>query len=193
MSASLEDWERTGPLLARRRVQISARYANRRAFAGDTGLNWRTLHDAERGKRGNFTAETVAAFEDAYRLVPGSLARTLAGAPLEPLPVTPPLARVPLSDGDDNGGGEEAEARFMRLLLRADPRDVPLLQVLGRALDGEGEPMPWREKLAIAQQYLAEFTEKDNGNASTALPPVNLFVAVPHTRSPPGALLLTLP
>jgi hypothetical protein len=96
MPASREDWERAGPMLAARRIQISARYANRRAFAEDTGLNWRTLYDAEYGRRATFKPETVRAFEVAYRLVPGSMERTLAGGDLEPMPAPArPERRVP--------------------------------------------------------------------------------------------------
>ena len=86
MPASRSDWERVGRQLAERRVQISARYANRRVFAEETGLNWRTLYDAEYGKRATFRRETVGAFETALRLVPGSIDRALAGGDLEPLP-----------------------------------------------------------------------------------------------------------
>lgn len=93
--ADLSAWERVGPLLAARRAQISPRYANRRAFAADTGINWRTLFDAEHAKRANFKTETLSAFESAYELVPGSLARTLAGGDLEPAPDGPRLSPVP--------------------------------------------------------------------------------------------------
>jgi hypothetical protein len=121
MPPSRKDWERVGPMLAERRVQISARYANRRAFADDVGLNWRTLYDAEYGKRATFRAETIRAFESAYRLVPGSLARTLAGGDLEPAP--PSLAAaVPLSGSGalTVGGDDEAMAREAEILFPGD-------------------------------------------------------------------------
>jgi len=97
MPASREDWERVGALLIDRRIEISPRYANRRAFAAETGLNWRTLYDAEHGKRATFKPQTVRAFEAAYRLVPGSLVRALAGGGLEPLSerAGPALAAAP--------------------------------------------------------------------------------------------------
>jgi hypothetical protein len=116
MPATREDWERVGPLLVERRAQISARYANRSAFAQDTGLGWRTLHDAENGKRATFKAGTVSALEAAYRLVPGSLERALAGGPLEPLAPAPPQAAVPGSPPPSAPGGDEyAEVIFMLL------------------------------------------------------------------------------
>jgi hypothetical protein len=83
-------WERLGRLLSERRTQISPRYANRRAFAADREMNWRTLHDIEQAKRDNFGPATMRAFETAYMLAPGSLARTLADGDLEPLPPAAP-------------------------------------------------------------------------------------------------------
>lgn len=96
-------WGRVGRLLASRRVQISARYANRRTFAAERGMNWRTLHDIEHAKRDNFRPETMRAFESAYMLVPGSLDRTLAGSDLEPLPPPQLVTTPPGGDGDPAG------------------------------------------------------------------------------------------
>lgn len=94
---NLTAWQRVGPMLAARRVQLSPRYANRRTFAAEAGVNWRTLHDAERAKRANFKPETLRQFESAYRLASGSLDRTLAGGDLEPIPSSgvPPLIPEP--------------------------------------------------------------------------------------------------
>lgn len=159
-------WKRAGRMLAARRVQISPRYANRRTFAAETGMNWRTLHDVELAKRDNFRPETLRAFETAYRLAPGSLARTLEGGELEPLPV-PRIAPVPAPPA---GSEAEAEGRFMDLLLRADPRDLEVLRIIGRALDSEGDPMPWSRRLAIAADYLARFDRAQERSEGTALP-----------------------
>jgi hypothetical protein len=79
-------WAHAGELLVQRRIEIDPRYRNRRLFAEERGLNWRLLHDIERAKRRNFEPETITAVEVAYRLVRGSLGRTLAGGDLEPLP-----------------------------------------------------------------------------------------------------------
>lgn len=97
-------WARLGRLLAERRVQISPRYANRRLFAGEREMNWRTLHDIELAKRGNFRPETMRAFEAAYMLVPGSLDRVLAGGDLEPLPVARATAPEPARRGGEPQG-----------------------------------------------------------------------------------------
>lgn len=136
MPASRKDWERVGPQLAERRVQIDARYANRRLFAEETGLNWRTIYDAEYGKRATFRRDTVASFETAYRLVPGSLARSLAGGPLEPLPptsLTPVPVRLPVTPGSP------AEEILADLLGRY-PGD-PVVQAIGAQT---GKPAPTR-------------------------------------------------
>ena len=83
-----------GRLLAARRVELDPRYRNRRTFAADTGMGWRTLYDIEMARRDNFTSGTLRAFESAYRLVPGSLDRF--DGELEPLPAgAPRIAAVP--------------------------------------------------------------------------------------------------
>lgn len=82
-------WEHLGKLLAERRAELSPRYRNRRLFADETGLNWRTIHDVELAKRDNFKSGTMRAFESAYGLVAGSLDRTLKTGELEPLPPAP--------------------------------------------------------------------------------------------------------
>jgi hypothetical protein len=134
MPASREDWERVGALLIDRRIEISPRYANRRAFAEETGLNWRTLHDAEYGKRATFKPETVRAFEAAYRLVPGSLARTLAGGGLEPLAAPAPPRPVPAAPSVTTGTPAERE----RDRLLTEHPDDEILAMISRRSGGEG-------------------------------------------------------
>lgn len=160
MPASRNDWERVGRLLADRRIQISARYANRRAFADDTGTNWRTLYDAEYGKRASFRQETVRAFETAYRLVPGSLGRTLAGGALEPLPAAPAQLR-PFPVAPPAAAGSEAQEILDSLLSRYAGDDViaaigaqrgkpawMLVQEILRWLERQGDLAPAQEVLA---------------------------------------------
>lgn len=125
MPASREDWGRVGALLIERRIGISPRYANRRAFADDTGMNWRMLYDAENGKRATFKPETVRAFEAAYRLAPGSLERTLAGGPLEPAPAPPPRPAPVREDQGDAASVLFPGDRSAQALWRLDePDDV---------------------------------------------------------------------
>lgn len=99
-------WKRLGDLLMRRRVEIDPRYRNRRVFVAERGMDYRMVNTVERGQRSNYEPQTIAAFEEAYQLAPGAIARTLNGADLEPLPparsareaAAPPS---PLSDVDE--------------------------------------------------------------------------------------------
>lgn len=153
MPASRSDWERVGPMLVDRRIEISARYANRRAFAADVGINWRLLYDAEHGKRATFKPENVRAFETAYRLVPGSLERTLAGGPLEPR-LEPQADPVPLRPVPAPvTAASEAEDVLARLL--AGHWDDEVVQAIGTpvgpqarkpAYEVVGEVLRWLER-----------------------------------------------
>jgi hypothetical protein len=130
-------WERLGRMLAERRTQISPRYANRRAFAADREMNWRTLHDIEHAKRTNFKPETMRAFEAAYLLVPGSLDRALDGGGLEPLPAAPVPLR-PAPEAPSVTHGSPAEEILANLLARY-PDDKIITDVLGSQVR-EGKP-----------------------------------------------------
>jgi len=115
----LSAWERVGPLLTARRVEISPRYANRVNFAAERGVNWRTAHDAERAKRSNFTDETLRQLESAYMLVPGSLDRTLAGDDLEPAPAERPAA--PPAGPEGPRSLDELVDTVVQMLIRMIP------------------------------------------------------------------------
>lgn len=80
-----EAWHRLGELLVGRRVEINRDYRNRRAFAVDVDVDYRVLYDIESARRTNYSQPTLRVIEHAYRLAPGSIDRTLAGGPLEPL------------------------------------------------------------------------------------------------------------
>jgi hypothetical protein len=148
--ADLSAWKRVGPLLAARRVQISPRYANRRAFAAETGVNWRTLHDAEHAKRANFKAETLRQFESAYRLASGSLDRALAGGELEPAPASGPPPVFP----EPPTAAEEALEKF--------PGD-PVSQAIWR-LPNTSAAEKW-EMIAVIQGKRAEIAERRSSQA----------------------------
>jgi hypothetical protein len=85
ITAPDEAWERLGDLLVQRRIDLAPRYHVRTLFAAEAGLHWRLLHDIERHKRSNFTGETLAAVEVAYRWRAGSIARVLVGGDPQPL------------------------------------------------------------------------------------------------------------
>ena len=78
--------KRLGGLLRYRRMELDPAWRDRETFAAQHHLSVRVVNDLENGNRGNFTAGTVAGFEVAYKLTPGSLRRTLAGGDLEPAP-----------------------------------------------------------------------------------------------------------
>ena len=154
----LRAWERAGPMLAARRAQLSPRYANRREFARDTGLNWRTLHDAERAKRANFKDETLRAFEAAYALVPGSLDRTLAGGDLEaalPEPPRPPATRALAAVPDD------ADEDAVIEMLIAGERDDEKREVMEQAWRFTAIPRAGR--LKMLRSYLEEDAGEEQG------------------------------
>jgi hypothetical protein len=78
-------WQRLGRLLAARREQIAPRYKNKNLFAEERGIHRRMLWSVESGARDTYTNGTLQDVESAYMLIAGSITRTLAGAPLEPL------------------------------------------------------------------------------------------------------------
>jgi hypothetical protein len=171
MPANRSDWERVGKQLAERRVQISARYANRRAFAEDVGMNWRTLYDAEYGKRATFRQETVRAIENAYRLVPGSLARSLAGGPLEADPA-PRAAGAPAALGapagrHDNDPKDDTAAE----LFRGDTTRAQLLRLIWRYSEDPDKRLELIEvvdpKLAAALRDVAAGRQSEAGLGCT--------------------------
>jgi len=186
-------WERLGRLLAERRSQISPRYRNRRAFAAEREMNWRTLHDVELAKRDNFTPATMSAFESAYMLAPGSLERTLAGGDLEParVPGPAPLRAVPaprpggsVAVGvlfamlDRHPDDDDLAGEVLTALLRLFPDDKIVTDVLGTQLQ-EGKPA--RVIVGEIRQWLEFLESKGLGGAglredgaSAGLPARNL-------------------
>jgi AcrR family transcriptional regulator len=143
-------WERLGKLLADRRAQISPRYANRRAFAADREMNWRTLHDVELAKRDNFRPETMRAFEAAYMLVPGSLDRVLAGGDLEPLP--PPALVPPLPAGALAEQVIRADDALIERLIRGDE----VLDKIWRLIGPDGRPVDREKRIKMMEVVLAD-------------------------------------
>lgn len=91
MSTTEAAWRSLGDLLVTRRVQLDPRWANRRTFAAETHsgkqASWyRIITSIENGDRTNYSRETLAAVEVAYRLMPGSIQRTIDSGALEPAP-----------------------------------------------------------------------------------------------------------
>jgi hypothetical protein len=111
-------WQRLGRLLAQRRIEVGARYRNKNLFAEERELNRRMVWSVETGARDTYGKDTLRAIEAAYMLAPGSVERTVAGGPLEPLPVpggTRPAALSPLpaaGRGDDDPADDAAAHLF---------------------------------------------------------------------------------
>lgn len=166
-------WERLGRLLAGRRVQLEPRYRNKNLFARERQINRRMLWRIETGADGNYGNDTLRAVEASYMLVPGSIGRTLAGGPLEPLPepAAPPLRAVPAAPRGSGTGiilrdllsrHPELAQEILRDLV-ADYPDDPALQALAaqtakKAQDRVTEILDWFDFLASRQ-----------GNASAGL------------------------
>lgn len=124
MSAPESDRKRLGDLLIQRRIELSPRFRVRTVFAVECGLNWRLLYDLERGKRANFSDETLAAVEVAYRLRKGSIQDFLAGGELTAMETAQAPGAEPEDDPltpDERAASEAfiAELRRRRAQIRA--------------------------------------------------------------------------
>lgn len=72
-----EAWLRVGGMLKRRRPEIDPRYRVRKRFAEANGLPDKTVQEIENGYRTSFRETTMAAFDKAYQLAPGSIDQAL--------------------------------------------------------------------------------------------------------------------
>lgn len=159
------NWKRLGEMLVRRRIELDPRYANRQTFAKQTGVNYRTISDVERGRRDNYEDATLTALEVAYAVKPGSIGRALADGELEPLPgpraAGPPSLR-PVPPLPSETAGYEAEEILSGLLTRYDGDEVvgamaaqahkPAYTVAGevlRWLERQGDEAPAREAVDV--------------------------------------------
>ncbi len=100
-------WKRLGELLGRARVELDPRYANRRLFCKETGINYRLTTDVENGLRDNYGRSTKIAIEVAYGWAPGSINRVLDGG--DPSPADPRrraiMQALPEIFGQDRNAG----------------------------------------------------------------------------------------
>lgn len=125
-----EDRLRLGRLLRARRGQLGAHYRTRQAFAQDVGLKETLLADLENAKRENFTQETLAAAEQAYRLSPGSFRQVLDDPSLTEFPhrlggaTIPVTLRTSVGVGGDLTGAEKADDLIDQIIANP-PDDAP--------------------------------------------------------------------
>jgi len=115
-------WSRLGELLIQRRVDLDPRYRNRQVFSDERHLDYRLCYDVEQAKRTNFGQATLAAIEQSYGLMPGSIRDVLAGGDLSP---------VSASAASDAPSGEH-------IVDLGDPAQVTLWNLRGQ----DGEPVP---------------------------------------------------
>ncbi|KAA9379727.1 hypothetical protein F5972_08740 [Microbispora cellulosiformans] len=148
-----QTWRHLGDQLVRRRVQLDPAYRTRRGFvaatrAASSDAWYRVITSLELGERDNYTRETIAAAEAAYRLQPGSIRSYLeTGAPLQFL--------------DDDA---DAPARPQQ-----PPRyDDPVLQYLW---DTPDPGLTESQREALVQVYLALTGAAARGGASAAPDP----------------------
>jgi len=88
-------WQELGLVLKQRRALLDARWRSRRAFAGDSRLDYRLIYDIEEARRPNFGVTTLTAIEIAYQLQPGSIAAFLNGAEFGSAPARAAAAGLP--------------------------------------------------------------------------------------------------
>ena len=135
MTAPPAAWKRLGKLLVQRRIELSPKYRDRTTFAADTSLNWRLLHDIERAKRTNFSSESLAAIEVAYRLEPGAVDTALAGGELKPAP-DPQGSQYPSAHSHSLTGLTAEERAEAEVFIAAVRKAVSQRESLPRAQNG---------------------------------------------------------
>lgn len=148
-----EAWERLSRSLRSRRARVDSRYKNRTTFCTETGLHYKLVQDIEGAPdtRTNFTDESFALVEAAYRLADGSIRRSLAGGTLEPAPDGEPTQRAgrpatyePIDDEPDS----PITPDLVRLLQMANER----LAELTDKVDEQSRKIERIEKLQLDQQ-----------------------------------------
>ncbi|MFG1683589.1 hypothetical protein ACGFNP_25695 [Nonomuraea sp. NPDC049269] len=144
-----EAWERLSRSLRSRRARVDSRYKNRTTFCAETGLHYKLVQDIEGAPdtRTNFTDESFALVEAAYRLADGSIRRSLAGGALEPAPdgesaqrAGRPATYEPIDDEPDS----PITADLVKLLQAANDRLAELADKFdeqGRKLDDQGRKL----------------------------------------------------
>lgn len=143
-----EAWQRLGELLVARRVELDARYRNRREFARDVQMDYRVIYDIEVARRSNFGTSTLRGLELAYRLPTGALDEYLAGRASDLLGTPREDVAAPSSD--------QAATTDNLSAIEAALRQV---EAVAAALRVEHEAAKQRDELL--KQKDAELAEKD--------------------------------
>ena len=130
--------KRLGGLLRYRRMELDPAWRDRETFATQHHLSVRVVNDLENANRRNFTPATVAGFEVAYQLTPGSLRRTLAGGDLEPAGIPEPRRERQGFQVIQGGAGQFQHNRDLDL----DPRVLDVMRELNAAIQAKRETNP---------------------------------------------------
>lgn len=166
---------RLGDLLLQRRVDIDARYANRRAFCTEAQVDYRVVSDIESARRDNFSQPVIVQLENAYRLKRGNIERILKGGGLEPQQPIAHVAQVSL----ETSAPEERQAGFD--VVTNPDLDI---HVVGEKLGGfrhgrQGEEerriaamtaSPWYDRVAAIEMLRRVFdAQEQQGDRSTRM------------------------
>jgi hypothetical protein len=164
-------WQRLGRLLADRRIEVGARYRNKNLFAEEREINRRMVWSVETGARDTYGKDTIRAIESAYALVPGSVERTVAGGPLEPLPV-PGAARAAARAPRVPAAWDEGDPRDddAARLFRGDTRHDRLIRNIWRLGEAYETPEPQRiDMIEVVDPELAAALRRVGGQSEAGL------------------------
>jgi hypothetical protein len=168
-------WGHVARLLRDRRIELGARYKNKRLFSDERQLNRRMLWLAESGRPAKFEFETRRAIESAYGLAPGSFDRMLDGGDLEPSAANPaaaPAGPPPLSFP----GADPADSAAAARVFPGDRAAQALL--LGGDVQGLADWLDYRRDVA-ANGYPQDRPEPRDGTAGLAGAIAGAIAAIP--------------
>jgi transcriptional regulator with XRE-family HTH domain len=115
------DWARLGERVRSERIRLG--HMTQAAFARRAGIGRRTVSDLERGTRGNYSPDTLAAVEGALGWEPGTVAAVLAGGAV-------------VREGDDD------LARLMHLWRSLDPAGRRIMLAVAATLADLADDTP---------------------------------------------------
>lgn len=161
-----DPWERLGALLRVRRGQIDVKFLNRKAFATETGLDYRVVYDLESHRRENFTKETLAAAEVAYRWREGSIAAVLSGGDAMPLPL-PDAVEAKATASDETIAEAEKAGLDAIALIKQVMRDEMNRMKDEQREEFEAAAAPLRAEIAELRDELRAYREGRKPNGDT--------------------------
>jgi hypothetical protein len=124
-----EAWLRLGRMLERRRGELGYGFRQRARFARECGsgkISVKTISRLEKGERDSYPESTVGTVETMYQWAPGSIESVLGGGEPNPLLMTPPPGRNPITTeyAPPTSGERLASWVFVRMRQRGYPDDA---------------------------------------------------------------------